>query len=186
MVESLSARGVDIVGGGPGVIQVNLRNLASANGSIEGGKRMLLQILAELNCDAVTLLPEDIGYIMGQNVMSHAISRGLESNVAGLERLLYDVPVSENDPAGDAIPLFDRLDSAIDFVLNDAPPPGADPDALRRGAEADLFRHNLLGDGNDSDHRAWMDGPIAEDPAPLPQEFRTEVRPFKSIFDRSE
>ena len=183
LVASLSARGVDIVGGGPGIIVVNLRNLAIANGSLENGKRELLNILRELNVDAVTLQPEDASYLMGANVLSHSIGRGLESSSEGLERLLCDVPITEGETGGDAIPLFDRLDQACDFVMNDRLPTGANAEIVRRGVERDLFANNLL-DRVDDTYRNWMDAPPEQAP-PAHPDFEGTHRPYKSIFDRS-
>jgi hypothetical protein len=104
LIESLKSRGVEIVGGGPGVVQVSLRNLAIANRSAAQGRIELVRILEELNADAVTVEPADLAYLAGgENVFNHAIARGLESDSPGLAKILTDIPI---DPDGSGVPLF--------------------------------------------------------------------------------
>jgi hypothetical protein len=76
------------------VVVLSLRNLASANGSLERGRHELVNMLRELNADTVE--PADIEYLNGRDIFTHAIGRGLESEVPGLVNLLHDIPCDES------------------------------------------------------------------------------------------
>lgn len=184
LIESLSARGVDIVGGGEGVIVVSLRNLIPNAGSIEAGKIELLAVLRELNVDAVTFQAEDPAYILGNGITAHMLGRGIESQLPGIQRILSDVPIDESVHDGAAVPIFDRLGEATAYAMVDQIPEGANKEMVIAGATRDLFHAGLI-DHSDSSYRDWLT-PKVEEPPPLPSEFQTTPRKYKSLFDRSE
>jgi hypothetical protein len=182
LLQSLSARGVDVVGDGPGIVVLSLQNLAIANGSRERGKQALMEILKELNADAVTVQPQDLEYINGpEDFFSHAVAVGLQSDAPGLVELLHDIPIDETaDGKSDGIPLFDRLAQAESFVCRDGMPMGADEAYIHRGVENDLRRSGFI---DNQPYRDWLE-PAPERPVPeLPEEFRTSPKPYKSIFE---
>jgi hypothetical protein len=79
---------------------------------------------------------------------------------------------------------FDAISKAENFVINDRCPDNVDPEKLRAGAEKDLLINtNILGNVNE-DYRSWMDA-REEVYAPMPEDYVTTPKPYKSLFDRS-
>jgi hypothetical protein len=181
LADNLESRGVKIVHVGDSAIKVSLRGLLAAAGTIQRAQLEIMNILRELGADSVNIEPEDIEYLSGRDVFSHTIARGLEAGVPQLEAILQDIPISEDNDGDDVVPIFGQLDKAAHFVATDFHPDEDVHDKLKRGAERDLFTQGLL-QGND-DYRDWMEVKH-EEPAPLPEQFQTQARPYKSIFDK--
>ncbi len=169
-IEQLAADGVQITGGDDNVVLISLRNLALANGSRERGQAALYSALNTLRAVRIDIEPQDVHYIFGQNVISQAIARGLESGIPGLVSLLTSVEPDE---------LYDRLEAASAFIFNDHAPDNQQVrDYLERGAEQDLYNSGLT-----AAPIRYVDPP---DPyAAKPNTFwePDEVKPWKSPFD---
>jgi hypothetical protein len=177
---NLAARGVKIVNVGDSAIKVNLRGLLEANGTIQRAQVALMEILHELGADSCNIEPDDVEYISGRDVFQHAIARGLEAGVEPLQAILQDIPITEDGDGQDMVPIFSRLDKALDFVATDFHPNPEVQQLLKSGAEDDLFANSLLDRSND--YRGWMD--VREEQVPeLPRDFQTSPRPYRSIFD---
>jgi hypothetical protein len=184
LAANLESRGVKIVHVGATAIRVNLRGLLQSAGTLQAAQREIMTVLHELGADSVNIEAEDVEYLSGRDVMSHAIARGLEAGVKPLEAILQDIPLTEDGDGQDVVPIFDRLDRAAHFIATDQTPAGADEELLRRGAEADLHRAGLL-DRVDSTYRDFLE-PAKETLPELPPEFRTGPRPYRSIWDREQ
>lgn len=192
LTESLQQRGVELLPYGPNSVRLSLRNLLVANGTIQRAQQELMSIIQELGGDAVTVEAADVEYLSGRDVFSHAIATGLEANLPVVSKLLTEIPISEgtanDDPFGDrpVVPIFDRLDQAAVAVVGDSAPDGIDFETLRHAAHNDLANNGLL-ETNTTAHdayRNWLDNPPVHDPAQLPEEYRTEARPFVSPWDK--
>lgn len=183
LTENLAARGVEIVGGGDGVVVLNLRNLIPANGTVDSAKFELMQILRELQADGVTFEASDPEYILGKGITAHMLGRGIESSLPGLQRILSDIPINEHEIGENVVPIFDRLDEATLYAATDRIPEGANEEMIRRHATYDLYSAGLI-DHVDDRYRDFLE-PVIEEPPPLPPEFQTSPKPYKSIFDRS-
>lgn len=182
LTESLAARGAELVGGGDGVVVLSLQHLIPANGTVENAKVELMQILRELNADAITFEASDPEYILGRGITSHMLGRGIESSLPGLQRILSDIPINEHEIGENVVPIFDRLDEATLYAATDRIPEGANEEMVIAGATRDLFHAGLI-DHSDSSYRDWLT-PKVEEPPPLPAEFQTSPRPYRSIFDQ--
>jgi hypothetical protein len=179
LYQSLAARGVEVIGDGPNQdqIEVSLRNLALANGSVARGKQALVEILNELSASSVSLAAQDVDYINGPGDMfSHVTARGLESQIPCVADLLTDIPADDDG----SIPLFSRLNQAEVAAFNDRIPDGADESIFERGAERDLIGQGYL--TNAGDYRAWME-PRPEVLPDYPEGWRADPLPYRSIFD---
>ncbi len=97
---------------------------------------------------------------------------------------MTDIPVDEDD--SETIPLWDRIDRANIFVANDVHPNQEVQAKLQQGAERDLFAHRMLPDDSIENYRSFLEPKQEVEPAPLPREFVSEPKAYKSIFDRSE
>ena len=175
LIAQLAERGIVVVGSGPSHIEVNLRELAAKNGTAERGKAALIETLDLLGCDRVDTEPGDIAYLRGgQDVIGHAISRGLESDIAPLKDALTSVSPDE---------LFDGLDKAESFIWNDKSPSPEFMDFLKSGAETDLRHHGIMS-GPTGDPYAFLQ-PTPE-PEPPKSPWESDPLPYRSPFDRDE
>lgn len=175
MIASLAERGIVAVGFGPTHIEVNLRELAEKNGTARRGQAALVAALDELGCDRVDVEPGDVAYVRGsQDVISHAISRGMESNIAGLTTALTNITPDE---------LFEGLDKAEAFIYNDKAPVPELNDYLRAGAESDLRANGLIS-RDTTDPYQFLEPTVEPEPEPGPWE--TTPMPYKSPWDLDE
>lgn len=173
--QQLRDQGIEIVTGSDTVVVLNLRNIAVANGSIERGREVLYAALEGLRAVRVDLEVGDIAYILGNNFISHAVARGLQSAVPQLVHLLTSIVPDE---------LFDNLEKASAFVFNDRFEDERVQATLNDGARRDLFQHGLV----ESPHEGYRDGLHWQqpEPPPLPREFQQDVAPWKNPFDNDE
>jgi hypothetical protein len=184
LAQSLSGRGINLVGGDEDRVFLNLRNLAIANGSLERGQQTLYAALEELACVRVDVEIADVGYLEGQTIESHAIARGLEAGVPTLVSLLTSISPEE---------LFTNLTKASAFIYNDRVSDNGVHQQLMAGAAGDLLRSGLIGesagDVNALTYRDFLEPP--QDPmlSNLDQYARErggDVQPFKSSWDQDE
>jgi hypothetical protein len=183
LAQSLSERGINLVGGDEDRVFLNLRNLALANGSLERGQQALYAALEELACVRVDVELADITYLLGSNVESLAVTRGLEAGVPTLVRLLTSIEPSE---------LFENLDKATAFIYQDRATDEGVHQQLMAGAAGDLLRSGIIGESvhdiNALGYDQWLTPP--EDP--LLQNLdayarsREDVQPFRSSWDVDE
>jgi hypothetical protein len=173
--ESLAGQGVEITGGNDTVVLLNLRHLATKNGSISRGQAALYSALETLHALRVDVEEMDVAYILGNNMISHAIARGLESGIPALSKLLTSIAPEE---------LFANLELASAFIFEDRHSNPAVQAQLNDAARRDLFAAGLLDSPTES-HRDWMQ--VNEPaPPPLPREFQTNPLPWRSPFDTDE
>jgi hypothetical protein len=182
LTNALAAKGVELVRAGASSVELSLRNLIPANGTLHAAQVALMEVLQMLGADSVSLTAADLIYIGGNDVFTHSIARGLEANVEGLRDILTDIPVDEDD--GVTLPIFNRIDRAAHFVVNDRHSSEEVNARLRAGAERDL-QHNGLLDANNT-YAEFLEPRQDADPAPLPRDFQTQPKPYRSIFDREE
>lgn len=154
-------------------VRVSLRNLAATLG-LERGRQAVYMMLENLRAVRVDLDAADVQHLLGANVLSHAVSRGMESGVQPLLRLLTNISPDE---------LYDNLDRATGFVLNDQLDPRIEG-IVKSAATLDLIEHGLLEGAPDESYRAGLEPRQEPEPAPLPREFQTSARPYRSAFDR--
>jgi hypothetical protein len=122
-------------GGNDEAVVLNLRNLAAQSGSLERGQQAIYAILGELAAVRVDVEPADVAYLIGNNPVAFAISRGLESRIPTLVTLLNSIEPEE---------LFSNLESASAFVMNDRLEDADAQQVLNQGARWDLYKHGLL------------------------------------------
>jgi hypothetical protein len=188
LAQSLSERGINLVGGDEDRVFLNLRNLSLAAGSIERGQQTLYAALEELACVRADCEVQDIGYVLGQGIVAHSISRALESGTPAVVSLLTCIEPHE---------LFGNLDRAWTHICGDGivlqrgSDGNVDPNSawlqeqLRVGAENDLIAHGLLDGREDT---SWLDPPV--DPLTVGLDeyarSRSNIAPFRSSWDQDE
>jgi hypothetical protein len=188
LAQSLSERGIQLVGGDEDRVYLNLRGLALANGSIERGQQTLYAALEELACVRIDCEAQDAGYVLGQGIVAHSISRALESGTPAVVSLLTCIEPHE---------LFTNLDRAWTYICGDGivlrrgSDGSADPNSawlqeqLRMGAENDLRAHGLLDGPADT---SWMEPAV--DPLTVGLDeyarSRSDIAPFRSSWDQDE
>jgi hypothetical protein len=183
LTRSLAQRGVEIIGGGGTVIELNLRGLVEASGTVRNAQRTLMQTLQELGADAVSLTPADIDYMGMRDAFSFGVMRGLESGVPAIVEQLTDIPISEDCFGDEALPIFDRISDAQAFVTNDSTGNAELDEHLRNCAAADMRLHGVVpADDYDGYHDFLEPKPDVE-PPPLPAGFQTSPRSYRSPFD---
>lgn len=181
--QRLEQRGIVIVGGDNDRIFLNLRNLAITNGSLDRGQQAIYAALEELACIRVDCETQDIGYLHGQNVESHAIARGLEAGVPTLISLLTSIEPSE---------LFENLNKASAFIYQDRASDDVH-ERLKAGAAGDLLRSGLIGESagdiNALRYAEFLESPPDPFLVNLDQYARergNDAAPFKSDWDLDE
>lgn len=176
MIASLAEKGITVTGYGEGYIEANLRNLAEANDTAQRGQQVLMATLDELGCDRLDVSPGDIDYLYGnRDVMSHAIARGLESDIPAIKDALTAIAPDE---------LYDNLDKSAAFIYQDATGSPELTEYLKAGAEADLRQQGLI--SGVADPYAFLEPVPEPEPRELPQDFQTSPLPYRSMFDRDE
>ena len=174
-LKELSDRGIEFIGGQGSYIEVNLRNLAEANGTAQRGQAVLMSTLDEIGCDRIDVSPGDVQYLYGnRDVMSHAVARGLESDIPAIKDALTNIAPDE---------LYDNLDKSSAFIYQDATGSPELTEYLKAGAEADLRQQGLIS-GDTTNPYAFLEPPVEKEPAPGPWE--TSPLDYKSPFDRDE
>jgi len=182
LFEQMASEGMAVTGEtSDGALIINLNELATRAGSLERARQNLYAALDSLNIARIDLSAGDVIALMGRNPIWWGVARGVESGIPGVANLLREITPDE---------LFERLDQAASFVLNDKTDESDENGQwlaaqLKRAAVADLRANRIFdaGDGTDSD-RDFLE-PKPEVSRELPEEFRTEVKPYVSPFNES-